>query len=54
MKKLIPIIAMGALLLKGCAGDGETHPEFKSSKVIENGVEKTPEWATTGAKAMWV
>ena len=35
MKKLIPIIAMGALLLKGCAGDGETHPEFKSSKVIE-------------------
>ena len=54
MKKLIPIIAMGALLLNGCAGDGETHPEFKSSKVIERmgGVENTPEWAT-GAKAMW-
>ena len=54
MIKLMALLMTSGILFTGCASDKESHPEFKSSKVIERmgGVDETPEWAT-GAKAMW-
>ena len=54
MIKLMALLMTSGILFTGCTSDNESHPEFKSSKVIERmgGVDDS-EWAT-GAKAMWV